>query len=318
MGKLVIKAVMKNLCTIFIIVFLVYAPIIASADNPAPITEFITVTVTVPAPEAPPTPPLEPIPSPGGGGGPMYPPAPSPASILLTGYTSPRAFIAVLKDGRIASTFRAETDGAFSQKISGLYPKIYTWSIYAIDTDDRQTRLIYFTVNLQKGALTTVKDIFLPPTISISPQNPRRGDKLKIFGQTHPSSFVIAIIQPGFTKLEIKSDWQGQWQNPHDTSRMFEGDYNLRAQSQLVWGLKSPESEAILFTLFPRGITLCEGPDINGDKIVNLTDFSILMYWWEKLKIGNPCADINNDGSVNLVDFSIMMYWWEKPPPYTK
>jgi len=40
---------------------------------------------------------------------------------------------------------------------------------------------------------------------------------------------------------------------------------------------------------------------------VNITDFSILLYWWGT---DNACADQNHNGTVDLIDFSIMMYYW--------
>lgn len=50
--------------------------------------------------------------------------------------------------------------------------------------------------------------------------------------------------------------------------------------------------------------------DINKDGSINLSDFSILMYYWHDTPPANKCADINKDGTVDLADFSIMLYWW--------
>lgn len=48
--------------------------------------------------------------------------------------------------------------------------------------------------------------------------------------------------------------------------------------------------------------------DINRDGHVNLTDLSILAYYWGRT---NPeKGDLNNDGSVNLQDISIMLALW--------
>lgn len=47
--------------------------------------------------------------------------------------------------------------------------------------------------------------------------------------------------------------------------------------------------------------------DINGDNLVNLTDFSVFATDWLHSGVGiiNPLSDMNNDGVVNLTDFSI-------------
>ncbi|MBI3571906.1 hypothetical protein HY091_00005, partial [Candidatus Kaiserbacteria bacterium] len=50
--------------------------------------------------------------------------------------------------------------------------------------------------------------------------------------------------------------------------------------------------------------------DLNCDGGVNLTDFSILLFFWKATNPTNARADINHDGSVNVVDFSIMLYQW--------
>lgn len=49
--------------------------------------------------------------------------------------------------------------------------------------------------------------------------------------------------------------------------------------------------------------------DLNCDGRVNLTDFSILLYYWQQKGKGIK-ADINKDDIVNLIDFSVMLYWW--------
>jgi len=54
----------------------------------------------------------------------------------------------------------------------------------------------------------------------------------------------------------------------------------------------------------------CAG-DLNSDGWVDLTDFSILLFWWGT---SNSTADINGDGIVNLTDFSIMLFHWGKCP----
>ena len=55
------------------------------------------------------------------------------------------------------------------------------------------------------------------------------------------------------------------------------------------------------------GEAACPNADLNKDGRVNLTDFSILLYYWGT---DNACADQNQNGIVDLVDFSIMMFYW--------
>lgn len=56
------------------------------------------------------------------------------------------------------------------------------------------------------------------------------------------------------------------------------------------------------------------GADLNLDKKVNSTDFSILLFFWKTpAPFSNPRVDINKDSQVNSVDFSIMLYQWGGP-----
>jgi len=54
--------------------------------------------------------------------------------------------------------------------------------------------------------------------------------------------------------------------------------------------------------------------DINGDKRINITDFSIVAYWFERPLDGDILVIektlFNGDGIIDLVDMSIMAYYW--------
>lgn len=54
--------------------------------------------------------------------------------------------------------------------------------------------------------------------------------------------------------------------------------------------------------------------DLNCDGYVDIVDFSIMYYWFEKNNI--PARiDLAADGAINLADFSVMaFYWYERYP----
>lgn len=60
--------------------------------------------------------------------------------------------------------------------------------------------------------------------------------------------------------------------------------------------------------IFISSIMIIRG-DLNRDGHVNIVDFSIMIYWQDKV---NPPLgiDLNNDGKINIIDFSIMAYYW--------
>jgi hypothetical protein len=63
-----------------------------------------------------------------------------------------------------------------------------------------------------------------------------------------------------------------------------------------------------------RDDTGCGKADLNYDDRVNLIDFSIAAFWYQR-PISADFALIetkllNGDGKIDLVDFSIMAYYW--------
>lgn len=52
--------------------------------------------------------------------------------------------------------------------------------------------------------------------------------------------------------------------------------------------------------------SLCQG-DINGDKITDISDYSILIANFLKSPVTNPAADINGDGAVDVMDYSLLV-----------
>ena len=53
----------------------------------------------------------------------------------------------------------------------------------------------------------------------------------------------------------------------------------------------------------------CVPSDFNGDGRVNIIDFSILLFWFNRFE-PLPAIDLNDDRTINLFDFSIMTYCW--------
>ena len=53
--------------------------------------------------------------------------------------------------------------------------------------------------------------------------------------------------------------------------------------------------------------------DLNCDGYVDIIDFSIMYYWFERTNIPTR-VDLRQDGRVDLADFSVMAaYWYERP-----
>jgi sec-independent protein translocase protein TatC len=58
-------------------------------------------------------------------------------------------------------------------------------------------------------------------------------------------------------------------------------------------------------------IGACFGGDVTCDNKVDVTDFSVLLYYWKtKPPFKNTYVDMNKDGKVDAIDFSILLYRW--------
>ena len=284
---------MRDWWILLLILILIFFPILGFAQLP-PVESQISVTVTVPAPPLP--------------GVPALPPAPT--KVIFEGRAYPKAFLTLFKDGRVAATFFAENSGLFKRELTGIAGGIYTFGIFAEDTEGRKSVTLSFTISILAGTTTTISGIFISPTISISATQVERGDEINIFGQVFPESQVhIFISSPEIVK-ETVADPQGNWAYKLDTSPLEEGEHRVRVRALIGGGEQSPFSQTLSFLVLRRGVLTGRGADLNFDGRVNIVDFSILLYFWGQKEPANRFADMNFDGIVNIVDFSIMMYWW--------
>lgn len=58
----------------------------------------------------------------------------------------------------------------------------------------------------------------------------------------------------------------------------------------------------------PPGTRTC---DFNNDKVCNIFDLSIFLYWLDKPVEAGSRFDLNNDNVLDIVDISFIFYYWE-------
>ncbi len=255
----------------------------------------------------------------GGGGGAVAAPAvttPAPieTKVTLAGRAYPSSRVIALKDGQLAATTIAGADAKFSISLGGLAVGSHTFSIYSEDQEGKKSSLLNFPLVFTPGAAISVSGIFVSPTIGLDKSEVKRGDVLTIFGQSSPNSQVtIAIASEGSLSEQVQADSSGLYSYSFDTSVLEEGDHLAKARASQQ-GEVTPFSQSLGFVVGDKTIQKKEDKaatpgDINGDGQVNLIDFSILAYWYNK-PTPETRADLNHDGRVNLVDFSILASYW--------
>jgi len=270
-------------------------------------TSTVSISITIPG-EAPSDPDPDPAPSPvGGGGGGVS----NPARLVLSGIAYPHSVVTILKDGAVLKTIQLGDSAEFSATINGLSPGSTTISVWAADRKGVKSVTLGWTIALISGATTTISGIYLPPTISLNRTLLHVGDTLIIFGETNPLSEVFVFVNSTEVVEQTIASESGLWNLNFDTEKIEVGAHVARAKS-IFSGGQSVFSDARGFELAPKGAPLGCIADLNNDGIVDIIDFSILLFNWGIPT--NPLADFNGDNVTDIVDFSIMLFFWGTCP----
>jgi hypothetical protein len=238
--------------------------------------------------------------------------------VTISGSAYPSSKVFILKNGQIALQTISGPDANFSATIGDLSAGSYTFSVYAEDSAGLQSTVFAFPVTITAGATTLVSGVFLSPTINIDQQEVKQGDTLAIFGDAAPSSTVlIQVHSPQAVSIHVTSTVTGAYLYDFDTSVLAMGSHSTEANSQ-VGAMISPDSFIVPFVVGTEDVTntvaeACPPDypkgDLNHDCHVNLVDFSILAYWYNRTGFP-PAYDLDGDGKIDLADFSIMAYYW--------
>lgn len=255
----------------------------------------------------------------GGGTGNLlpYPPVPDLPGVAFSGWAYPSSEVVILKDGQEQGAVAANTNAEFGAFLSDLSQGVYTFGVWANDSDGRRSITHTMTFWLDEGTQTIISDIILPPTISLSGAALQTGQSATISGQSVPGGTVEVWIypkqggEPRAADVLIKEALvatNGRYSVSVSANDLGRGIYTIRARAKFTSGAISGFGTIMELSVDTEATAeICAGADLNGDGRVNLTDFSILLYWWGT---DDECADQNKDGTVNLTDFSIMMYYW--------
>ncbi len=256
------------------------------------------------------------VPPSGGGGGFIPPPV---TSVIFEGRAYPKSTVTLLKDAQIAATTIAGEDANFQISISGLSGGNYIFSLYSEDKAGRRSSLLTFQVSVTQGAITSVTGIFIAPTIAVDKSMVKRGDNIAIFGQSVPHADIVILVnsEEDFFARTI-SDVGGIYLHNFDTSILEYGSHSAKSKASIGNQLISSFGYLVVFDVGTKTVekdnTGCGRADLNCDSRVNLVDFSIAAFWYQRTVSAEfaliEAEWLNNDGKIDLVDFSIMAYYW--------
>lgn len=251
----------------------------------------------------------------GGGGG---------GSVVQTGASFfgrayPLSSIRLLKDGQAIATTVAGPDAYFSITALGINSGSHAFIILGVDGDGLTSQSQSFSIEVSPGVITVISGIFLAPTLTVDKSTVKQGDNLAIFGKTVPESTVtIGVASNEETFRTTQANDAGVFLYNLDTAPLVKGDHETRAKSAKDSAI-SDFGRAVAFIVGDKNITkedqeCTRRGDMNNDCRVNLVDFSIVAFWYERelseaMRV-RESAQLNGDGVINLIDLSIMAYYW--------
>ncbi|MEK7546780.1 MAG: hypothetical protein AAB536_01215 [Patescibacteria group bacterium] len=249
----------------------------------------------------------------GGGGGYFI----SPTQVVFSGRAYPSSEVTLLKDAQVAATTIAGSDALFQITLSNISAGNYIFSFYGEDKNDVRSSLLAFPVSVIYGITMNVTGIFIAPTIKVDKEEVKRGDDIIIFGQSSPQSDIVITISssPNFFGKTI-SDKNGVYLYNFDTTVLDYGSYSAKSKASIGNLEASGYGNIVNFIVGTKNVTAkqqvsCSSlfRDLNGDCKINIVDFSILAYWYNR---SDPPSslDLKVDNKINLDDFSVLAFYW--------
>lgn len=237
----------------------------------------------------------------------------SPTKVVIKGKAFPASDVHILMDGKVIGIVKADSKADFYFETTEISPGVATFGFWAENKEGIKSTAFSLTFRVVGGAVTTISGAYLAPSIGVDKSKVSKGEIVNIFGQSIPNADIYIYVNSESEIIkQVETDNIGAYLLPMNTEVLGDEEFHLaKSLFQVNDGsgiVRSGFSNSVSFYVGSKGTaSKCAGADLNGDKRVNLTDFSILLYNWGT---NNECSDQNHDGRVNLTDFSIMMYYW--------
>ncbi len=244
------------------------------------------------------------------------PPLPPDTAVIFRGIAYPNSPVTIQRNGVAQVVVPADPAARFDVKLSNQAPGPVTYTVFASDALGLVGSPMDFSLQLTLGSTVTLSGIFLGPTIQADKDRLRLGDTVTLLGVTAPQSEVTIIVASEQDRMfTTTADASGAWVRQIVAQDIGIGDHTARAKAVSPQQAVSSFSKSVAFSVVAGPAGPCDGrnrADINCDGRVNLTDFSILLFYWRQREPANARADMNRDGTVNLTDFSILLFNWSR------
>ncbi len=246
----------------------------------------------------------------GSGGGSVVPP--KPTGVQFLGYAYPHATVTFLKNGVERAKTKADATGAFNVLLEELFDQTVLYTLYAQDQDGHRSLLLNYPYTIVRGVSAVISGVRFAPTIIADKISVKQGNTITFSGFALPAVPVELLFRGHLLDraLTTQSQTTGRYQLPFSTTGIRKETYQTRAHyiddQRVSTALEFTVGDADIFRNPSQNIL---PGDCNVDRVIDLRDFSILAFWYQK---PNPpaCIDTNSDGTINLTDFSILAFYW--------
>lgn len=232
--------------------------------------------------------------------------------INITGQTIPRARVNIILDAEAVGTVNADSDGDFDFAVDAS-PGTVSMGFWTEDDNNVRSITYSTTFDVTQGAITNLAGVLIPPTIAVSDATINPGDVVTFAGQSVPNATVEVHIGDSVQVLTTTSDSGGYWNVDLDTSGLAAAEYTARARFIIGSSILTTESSFSSTLQLFLGVdgSPTTPSDLSRDGLVNLVDFSILIFWWGTGGgDSDPPADISGNSRVGIEDFSILLFNW--------
>ncbi len=233
--------------------------------------------------------------------------------LRLSGFSAPNSKVVVLQNGSEIISGASEANGKFNLTLNNLGAGVYNLAIFYFDPDGVRSDFVNIRATVAEQKTVISSDIFLPPTLKADKSEVRLGDSIKFYGYAYPASSVLLYTLTD-NPLTFQAGRDGKYEFNYLTVGLSKGFYSAKVKG-VVGNTSSGFSGTLKFLVGTENILAphigsCPAKaDFNKDCRVNLIDFSILAYWFERTGFPEE-IDLNKDKVVDLIDFSILAYFW--------
>ncbi len=228
--------------------------------------------------------------------------------VVLRGKAIPNADLNILVDGEQTAKVRTDSNADFFFTSNSITPGTATIGLWATDAEGAKTITTTVVFEVVQSAVTTVANILIPPTISVSASQVPAGTPLTISGASVPNARVTSEVS-GTPVSVFGADVSeaGLWSLQIDTNSLKEGFHTVKPKVELTAAERSGFGRAVSFYIGDEPLSDIVSTDVNDDGRINLVDFSIFLLSWGEADVR---FDFNQDGIVSLADFSILLFNW--------